>query len=274
VPKVALPPAPVAAPPAIVPPLAQSRPTSSGGSGAAARPSYRDTTQVTRLRLARDWIARRGSKRQQRTVLVFTLPKAALVEFVVVQISPRCRRVGRFHVRGRRGVNRVPFQGRVGGRALSPGTYRIQAKAGQHRVVDARLVVVSRRDPGKIASARSADACTPAATSVTSAGARTSASGPAGTAEALPKGAATDHRPSKGSLGEQFTREAVDAVASIPPWVYALLGVAIALLAVAALPLRATPSAETAMFLAHRRGVIAAAGAAALAVATIAYALH
>lgn len=72
----------------------------------------------------------------------------------------------------------------------------------------------------------------------------------------------------------RFTRDAVGSLTDIPPWVYALLGVAIALLAVAALPLRATPTAGTAMLLAHRRGLIATAGAGALAVAMIAYVLH
>jgi hypothetical protein len=63
-------------------------------------------------------------------------------------------------------------------------------------------------------------------------------------------------------------------VASIPLWFLAVLGLAIALLAVAALPLRATPSPKAAAILAQRRGVIAIAGAATLAVVTIAYALH
>ena len=61
---------------------------------------------------------------------------------------------------------------------------------------------------------------------------------------------------------------------SIPPWVYALLGLAIALLAVAALPIRATPSPRTAILLANRRALIALAGAAVLTAATIAYTLN
>jgi hypothetical protein len=79
--------------------------------------------------------------------------------------------------------------------------------------------------------------------------------------------------PSEGVLGRRFAQEAVDVVTSIPPWVYALLGLAIALLAVAALPLRATPSPRTAVLLANRRALIALTGAAVLTVATIAYAL-
>jgi hypothetical protein len=55
--------------------------------------------------------------------------------------------------------------------------------------------------------------------------------------------------------------------------VFALLGLAIALLAFAALPLRATPNRQAAVVLAHRRGMIALAGAAALLAVTVAYAL-
>jgi hypothetical protein len=75
-------------------------------------------------------------------------------------------------------------------------------------------------------------------------------------------------------LGARFTRRAVDAVKSIPLWLFALLGVAIALLALAALPLRATPNGRTAVLLAHRRGMIALAGTAALVAVAVAFVLH
>ena len=204
---------------------------------------------------------------------MFTLPKASLIEFVVVQVSPECRRVGRFRVRGRKGVNRVVFKGRVGRTMLSPGTYRIRANASGRRVVDTRLVVVSRRDAGEIASARTADACA----SSTSASAGPGSLGPAAPTAAprtLPADHEADTRPSKGVLGSRFVREAVGTASTIPPWLYVMLGVAIALLGVAALPPRAAQSAGAAMLLAHRRGMIAAAGTTALVAVTIAYALH
>lgn len=81
-------------------------------------------------------------------------------------------------------------------------------------------------------------------------------------------------RPTDGALGVRFAREAVDVVTSIPLWLYALLGLAIALLAVAALPLRATPGPRTAVLLANRRALVALAGAAVLTAATIAYAFN
>jgi hypothetical protein len=74
-------------------------------------------------------------------------------------------------------------------------------------------------------------------------------------------------------LGTRFTRSALDAVGSIPLWLFALLGIAIALLAVAALPLSAAPSHRTAIALAHHRGLVALGGAAALFAVTVAYVL-
>ena len=58
--------------------------------------------------------SRRGPHGKRRTTLVFILRRPALVEFVVLQVAPDCRRVGRFRVRGHRGVNRVRVPNRVG----------------------------------------------------------------------------------------------------------------------------------------------------------------
>ncbi len=237
------------------------------------------------MRLSRDWIARKGPKRHRGTTLVFVLRRPALVEFVVVQVSPECRRVGRFRVRGKAGRNRVVFRGRVGRTVLSPGTYTIRAKAGRRRVVDARFVVVSRRDRGEIASARTANACNGAAAVTAAASSFIGAAGGAGSIGSKGPGAeqrsrsdttrpTAQSRSKKGALGARFAQEAADQVASTPLWFLALLGLAIVLLAVAALPLRATPSPKAAAILAQRRDVIAFAGAATLAAVTIAYALN
>ena len=69
------------------------------------------------------------------------------MEFVVIEIAPDCRRVGRFRVAGHPGINRVRFRGRIGGRPLGPGTYRIKARTVPRgrAVVDTELVVV---EPG------------------------------------------------------------------------------------------------------------------------------
>jgi hypothetical protein len=70
----------------------------------------------------------------------------------------------------------------------------------------------------------------------------------------------------------QFSR-ATDAVKRIHPLLYLLLGVAIALLTLAAVPVRYVPNARIAALLAYRRSTVALAGAAVLVTVTVVYAL-
>ena len=89
--------------------------------------------------------ARSGPAIQHRgragTALRFRLSHAALVRFEVVRgggapedFAPKARSArpsigGRFSVRGRRGLNRLRFSGRVRGRPLAPGAYVLKAAA-------------------------------------------------------------------------------------------------------------------------------------------------
>jgi hypothetical protein len=75
-----------------------------------------------------------------------------------------------------------------------------------------------------------------------------------------------------GVLGVQFSR-AAEAVKQIHPLLYLLLGIAIALLALAAIPVRYVPNARIAALLAYRRSAVAIAGAAALATVSVLYVL-
>jgi hypothetical protein len=209
---------------------------------------------------------------------VFVLKKAGLVEFVLVEVAPDCRRVGRFRVAGHRGVNRVRFRGRVGRRVLRPGTYRITARMRRGpALVDTKLVVVVRANRQEIRTARNANTCssTPNGQSASSTGSgpgsSSAATTPTSGAKAEKKARQSrDH----GVLGARFRNKAVNAVQSIPIWVFLLLGFAIVLLAVAALPLRAAPNRRAALALAHHRGTVALAGATALVAVTVAYTLH
>jgi len=259
--------------------------SSSGAADSSAqrhRTSSQSPTRVYRLRFSRDWIARRGPRRRRQTTLTFTLRKPALVDFVVIQVAPECRRVGRFRVKGRAGRNRVRFRGRIGRRMLGPGTYRIRARTARGaRVVDARLVIVKRANKNEIANARSADACASAAGHSTSSGSTTGGgTGQASTSTVASSGSATSGKSatksaprSHGVLGTHFTK-AVSTVKSIPLILWVVLALAIGLLAVASFPLQATPNRRAAAILVNRRGLIALAGAAALAVAMVAYVLH
>ena len=136
------------------------QPASSNGSpnaGAGRQaPAHQATTKpgaVHRLHFSRNWISRTGPRRSRRTMLVFRLGQAAPVEFMVVQVAPDCRRIGRFRVAGHPGVNRVRFRGHIGGRALDPGTYRIKART-LPRGTRRRRHEVRRRRASRTASDR------------------------------------------------------------------------------------------------------------------------
>lgn len=215
---------------------------SSGGLSAQSRRAGASPARVHSLHLTRDWISISGPKKQRRTTLVFVLRRPALVEFVVVQVSPNCRRIGRFRVRGHRGVNRVPLRRSIGRRSLAPGTYRFVARAlpGGRRVVDTRLVIVQRSSRREIRAARRANACLRASESVSSA-----ISGAIGPAVGSPPEGAGDERkqPSRdrGVLGERLARQAFSPVGGIPVWLIALSTLAVGLLLTAALHPKAAP---------------------------------
>jgi hypothetical protein len=99
------------------------------------------------------------------TTLVFTLRQGTVVRFTVVRVYPSCERVGSFTVRGRAGVNRVRFGGRLGRRPLAPGTYRLVAQArGRERAAATVTIVVprGRTSPSELRRARSANSCSAA----------------------------------------------------------------------------------------------------------------
>jgi hypothetical protein len=85
---------------------------------------------------------RPGAKRGTR--LTFRLARPGRVVFVVRGPAPSCAIVGRFSVRGHRGVNRVRFKGKVGRRTLRAGTYAITAH-GRSTVRRVVVVVLPRR---------------------------------------------------------------------------------------------------------------------------------
>ena len=112
--------------------------SSSGGSSASAdgdsaeqqRLSRRRGAAAQRVRGTRNVrpiparFANRGPNRRS-TVIVFWLREPGRVVFTVLSGAPSCRVLGTFAYRGRSGVNRVRYRGRVDGRALPPGRYTL-----------------------------------------------------------------------------------------------------------------------------------------------------
>jgi hypothetical protein len=175
------------------------------------------------------------------------LRRRTVVELVVIQVAPDCRRLARFRIQGHRGVNRVRLGIRIGRRSLSPGTYRIVARAapGGRMISDTRLVVVERASPGKIRAARGASVCPRAAGPGTGTGTGSLSGANAPPAGSRPRGADPDRTSQpgrhRGVLGAKFARRALSAVEEIPIWLNVLFGAAVALLVAAALFPKAAP---------------------------------
>lgn len=186
----------------------------------------------------------------------------------MVQVAPVCRQVGRFRVRGHRGVNRLRLRPRVGRHVLSPGTYRIVARAlpSGRTVGRTQLVVVDRAGGGEIRSARRADSCGRASASDSSASAHPPAGalGAAAEQKQAPKPKPARHH---GVLGAKFVKDAFSPASDAPLRVYALLVLGVALLGVAAFLPKSKPSGLSASLL------LGLAGASILLGLTIVYAL-
>jgi hypothetical protein len=227
--------------------------------------------------------AKRGA-----TTIVFRLTRPAVVRFTIIRVSPTCERVAVFRVRAHAGVNKVPFRGRLHGRPLSEGTYRLLVRARRARADAAvlRIVVVEGPPlaPAELRAARDANVCGTASTADgESAETARGTFAPPGTAtpknpassldraEAPILGAAGQAGRRAKSLGEHFAKAVQD-----PPSVHALVWVALALsallLALASVPPAALESVR-AEALAYRRLEVALAGTATLGTAFLLYLL-
>jgi hypothetical protein len=196
--------------------------------------------------------------------------------------------VGTFSVIGHRGLNRVRFRGRVHGRPLPPGTYRINAHtvAGR-RVLHVAVVVVTRAPTStQLAAARRANACSAAALSRFGG----PALGPVLASISVPEVSGTSaneivrqQNPSAPAMLGKATDDGGQPQASglssaeiskhiTSPLVLVTLGIAIVLLGLAALPTAAIPDPRLTDLVARHRSEVALAGAAALAAAIVALA--
>jgi hypothetical protein len=259
---------------------------SSGGSG-ERRPVRATRTTV------------RPHSKNGATTIVFRLARPSVVRFTVVRVYPTCERVGSFRVRARAGVNRVKFRGRLRGRPLDEGTYRLLVRPRGARADAAALkLVVVRGEPlsaQELREARNANVCgtssaadgvaavTALGWSPTSGAGATSGSILGTTPSDRGSGRARDDDAGAGSpltaagrvgrgaktLGTRFTK-ALDDTAAIHPLVWGALALAILLLALAAVPAETLVTAR-AEALAYRRFEVALAGAASLAAAFFMY---
>ena len=93
------------------------------------------------------------------TVLRFRLSRAAKLILVVRGPGPSCAIAGRIAFRGREGVNRFRFNGRIAGQPLEPGTYQLTLRPRGRKTTLGRAVVTIVA-PGSTAATRTLPQCT------------------------------------------------------------------------------------------------------------------
>jgi hypothetical protein len=244
--------------------------TSSSSSASSRGPSG---PQVKHFQSSRPWITTTGKQNRRSTILTFVLKRPTRVIFTVKQLAPDCQTVGRFSVRGRAGLNRVRFSGRVGRRELAAGTYRITARTVNGRTLQRlTIVVVDGGAPTKaeLAALRASNVCSNgsgiASTGSTGASSTGGLSGTDfGDFFTPEQPSASGPKSSGGALGGVLGSATVERTAkAIRPGLVALLAAAILLLGLGSLPRLAVADARVNEALARHRAEITIVGAVAL----------
>jgi hypothetical protein len=214
--------------------------------------------------------------------LSFWLSRPVAVVVRVDQVSPGCHFAGKFLVRGNAGRNVVRFRGRLRGRPLEPGTYRLIAHPRGQRAnrLERATVVVLDRPPGgaaEIRAARARNECptglSPSQIEFTAAPPSDDAQAAKGVAGATTGSARGGLLDADGPIGRPLGQAAgtlQEAARTIPPALFVMAALAVLLLALASMPQIGGPSRASAM-LVHRRASIAVAGGGALLTAIATY---
>ena len=217
--------------------------------------------------------------------LTVWLARPALVRLLVRQEAPVCRVWGTLLREGDRGLNRFRFQGRIRGKLLPPGTYRVRAeaiRAGADDRLGAVTVEIAPRSR-KVQRVRAASStCESPISEVTDEQAAAANSrlrtGPAEPRESAGDGAevasATAEKPSVRPAVDRVPvpDDGASVVGAIPnpfrdapgwlqPLMLGMLVLAIILLQLGVLPARLIPSSDAALFVARRRPAFLGAGA-------------
>jgi hypothetical protein len=88
----------------------------------------------------------RPGRKSGGTTLVFQLSRPATLRITIVRVYPSCERVGAFTVRAQQGMNRIRFRGRLRGRPLPEGGYRLIVRArGARRDAAVIPIVIANR---------------------------------------------------------------------------------------------------------------------------------
>jgi hypothetical protein len=231
------------------------------------------------------WPSRAGKRGHVGWTLTLWLRRPALIRLLIRQEAPSCRVWGTLERHGERGFNRVRFVGRLHGKRLPPGTYRIRAEAvrGENEkalgtvtvVIPSRSREVQRLRPQKStcdsAISEVADEEADAADALLRTGGGSGGDEPeevaAATAEAeeeRPRVAAGGNPPphkDDTSFGGTLPNPFAEAPGWLQPFMFGMLAVALILLQLGMLPVSVIPSGGAAAFVARRRPALVGAGA-------------
>jgi hypothetical protein len=108
-----------------VAPPAPPAPSRTGGPAPRSGSKSFQSGDPPQVHASRSRFATRGPASRRGTKISFRLKRAAKIVLVVRGPRPSCAVAGTKAVRGRPGMNRVPFSGRFHHRPLAPGTYTI-----------------------------------------------------------------------------------------------------------------------------------------------------
>ncbi|MGZ8794281.1 MAG: hypothetical protein ACXW0F_06535 [Gaiellaceae bacterium] len=265
-----------------------SAPEGGGSSSATARRSGGASSRIatiSRFRTSRKFVLTTGSESARGVWITFWLSRPGTVVVLVDELAPDCRYVGKFLARGRAGQNSVRFRGRLRGRQLEAGTYRLTAHPRGRRIPPLTGVTVAIFDgspaPAEIAAASARNTCPdgipPSAReeglsrSGSGSGEQRDASGGvAGVQASAPGGRAyQDESSGPFAAAAETIQSAADA---IPPVLFALALLAVLLLAMAAMP-QPVRASRAGAALVHHRGALALAGVGVLLAAVLSFVL-
>ncbi len=271
-----------------MPPTGQPESSAPPGAAAQSAPAARHygassrIATISRFKTSRRWVSTSGPASGRGLWITFWLSRPGTIVFLIDEVAPECRYVGKFLVRGQAGRNAVRFRGRLRGRALDPGTYRLTAhpRGNRARLVTGVTVVILDHPPGpaKIVPGRASNTCPggvpPSARAASTGAAGAEKAGPAGgvagvQATAFTKQPYEDESPGPLGAAVETLQTAAEAV---PPVMFALAALAVLLLALASMP-QPVRASRTGATLVHHRGTLALAGVGVLIAAVLSFVL-
>lgn len=259
------------------PPAATVKSATGSSSWSGSRSSWSGSSSPTALGAAPAAHRARSRSKASLAVSRFHLSRPATVHVTVWQEAPQCRLFGRFTFQAGRGTNALRLPRRIAQHALVVGRYRLVGLVHARNVIDERVRVVRANGRLRVRKIDAAGGCIPSSEEAILAvpallrrpgadqrdggGSSTPASGTRGTSRSASAPAAQSGPHSK--VLPQLSASVRHTL------IFVLLAIAIALLAVSALP-ESTVRSHPAAALAQHRAALTSAGLAMIVAAALA----